>query len=89
MGETSSLRAVLSGIVAQARAAPFLTAFASLALLVTFTRTWTAYAKSREQQNTGPSEKKVPILPYWIPYIGHAPSFAWSFDDLLTWGRLV
>ncbi|KAF8863494.1 cytochrome P450 [Acephala macrosclerotiorum] len=87
MGETSPLTTALSWVAAQAHAAPFLTIFASLALLVTFTRTWTAYAKFREQHNTSPSEKKIPILPYWIPYIGHAPSFAWSFDDLLAWGR--
>lgn len=89
MGEISPLRAVLLGVGAQARAAPFLTVFVSLTILLVFTRIWTAFAKIRQQQNTSPSEKPIPILPYWIPYIGHAPSFAWSFDDLLAWGRSV
>jgi hypothetical protein len=58
------------------------------ALLVLFTRICKGYSKNR-QESEGQNPEKITILPYWIPYIGHAPSAALSLDGLVTQGRYV
>ncbi|KUJ18102.1 cytochrome P450 [Mollisia scopiformis] len=87
MDNTLHQRSYLLELTNYARTAPFLTASASCALFLILTRLWTGFVKARRQSNTGPPEKQVPILPYWLPYVGHAISFAWSFDDMLAYGR--
>jgi hypothetical protein len=58
-----------------------------LGLVIVLTRVTTSRAHARIQAETTTEEKPVPVLPYWLPYVGHALQFAWSFDDLATWGR--
>ncbi len=89
MDGMSKPQTLLLVLASYGRASPSLTIFASFGVLLVFTRLLTGLMKMKQQNTTDPAEKKVPILPYWLPYIGHAPSFAWSFDDLLAWGRLA
>ena len=58
-----------------------------ISLVLVLTRITTGRAHARIQAETATEEKPVPVLPYWLPYVGHALQFAWSFDDLATWGR--
>lgn len=88
MEKSSHTRAYLLELTNYVRTYPFLTIFMSFTFVLVFTRIWTGIVKVRQQNNTGPLEKKVPILPYWIPYVGHVISFAWSFDDMLAFRRL-
>ncbi|PVH84582.1 cytochrome P450 [Cadophora sp. DSE1049] len=87
MDESSGLHSVILSLGTQAKSSPYFTTFLLLSLWVLFTRLRTGLEKSKRQNQVSTSEKNIPILPYWIPYIGHAPEFAWSFDDLLAKGR--
>lgn len=89
MDESSGLHSVILGLRNQAKPSPFFTTFILLSIWVLFTRLRTGLEKSTRENQVSTPEKKIPILPYWIPYIGHAPEFAWSFDDLLAKGRSV
>jgi len=51
------------------------------------TRAITGYLYSKAESQDDSSPKDPPILPYWLPFIGHALSFAWSFDTLLSKAR--
>lgn len=59
----------------------------TLALVLKLTRIITGREHAPLQNETATEEKDVPVLPYWLPYVGHALHYAWSFDDLATWGR--
>ena len=87
MEGASEMKSYFRDLKGYAKGSPLFTLFASCALLLVLTRLWTGLMKARLQNKTGPPEKSVPVLPYWLPYIGHALSFAWSFDDTLAWGR--
>ncbi|KAL5324197.1 hypothetical protein ACEPPN_008741 [Leptodophora sp. 'Broadleaf-Isolate-01'] len=87
MEASPALPRIISTLKTQAKSSPYLTTFLVLSLWVLFTRLRTGFEKSKRQNQVSAPEKKIPILPYWIPYIGHAPEFAWSFDDLLAKGR--
>lgn len=89
MGTSLHTNDILLSLRARAQASPIFSVFLLCSLLVLFTRLRTGYSNSKQQSQVTASQKPIPILPYWLPYIGHAPSFAWSFDDLLTKGRLV
>lgn len=78
---------VISGLKVQAKSSPYFTTFVLLSIWVLFTRLATGLQKAKRQNQVSVTEKRIPTLPYWIPYIGHAPAFAWSFDDLLAKGR--
>lgn len=56
-------------------------------LILGYTRIRSGFFESKQQRNRDALEKKVPIIPYWFPYLGHTPSLTWSFDDLLARGR--
>ncbi|KAL2073347.1 hypothetical protein VTL71DRAFT_10671 [Oculimacula yallundae] len=81
------LHEILSTLKNHVKASPYFTTFVLLSFWVLFTRLRTGIEKSKRQNQTSAPEKNIPILPYWIPFIGHAPEFAWSFDDLLVKGR--
>ena len=66
---------------------PILTSLLLIPAFLLAVRIQTGARNSRIQNETDAEEKDIPILPYWLPYVGHAPQFAWSFDGLLTWGR--
>tara|TARA_R110002060_G_scaffold50137_1_gene60989 strand:+ start:1258 stop:1644 length:387 start_codon:yes stop_codon:yes gene_type:complete len=89
MDESSGFHSVILGLRNQAKSSPFFTTFILLSIWVLVTRLRTGLEKSKRENQASTSKKKIPVLPYWIPYIGHAPEFAWSFDDLLTKGRSV
>ncbi|KAG4428088.1 hypothetical protein IFR05_016428, partial [Cadophora sp. M221] len=78
---------IISTLITHAKSSPYLTTFLILSLCLLSTRLRTGFEKSKRQNQVSVTEKKIPILPYWIPYIGHAVEFAWSFDDLLAKGR--
>jgi hypothetical protein len=79
----------LSGLVGRVMSAPFITFFTISALYCLCLRIWTGYQNSHIQSDSASSEKEIPIMPYWLPYLGHAPSFALSFDNLLIKARFV
>ncbi len=62
---------------------------ASCIFLLVFMRLRNGIAKAQLQNELGLPQKDIPILAYWLPYIGHGPEFAWSFDNLLSYGRSV
>jgi hypothetical protein len=66
---------------------PILTSLLVVPAILLAVRIQTGSRKTRVQNETDAEEKDIPILPYWLPYVGHAVQFAWSFDELLTWGR--
>jgi hypothetical protein len=84
MGASLLIENALSKLASHARYSPFLTFFTICALYCLFTRIWTGYQNSRIQSNTTSPEKEIPIMPCWLPYLGHVPSFGWSFDNLLA-----
>jgi hypothetical protein len=80
----------LSGLVSRViMDSPYICFFTICALSCLCLRIWTGYQNARIQSNATASEKEIPTLPYWLPYFGHAPALAWSFDNLLAKGRFV
>jgi hypothetical protein len=77
----------IRALVTQAFNWPVSTLFGLCALLVVAVRVRTGQAQSRRQSETSAAEKEIQILPYWLPYIGHAPEVAWSLPGLLAKGR--
>lgn len=80
---------LLYALSALAYSFPISTFFALVFVFLLTVRVRTGYAKTRLQNETSAAEKEIPILPYWIPYLGQALGFAWDNDTLLTKGRLV
>jgi hypothetical protein len=89
MAFAPAMQDALSGLVSRVVSAPFIAFFTLSALCCLCLRIWTGYQNSRIQSDSTSSEKEIPILPYWLPYVGHAPSFALSFDNLLIKARFV
>jgi TRAP-type C4-dicarboxylate transport system permease small subunit len=89
MDAAPAMQDALSGLVSRVMDSPYTSFFTICALLCLFTRIWTGYQNFRIQSDTTSSEKNVPIMPYWLPYLGHAPAFALSFDNLIAKGRFV
>lgn len=58
---------------------PVITAFASFAVVCIFTRVITGLrfrATISRNQSSSNSTRHVPVIPYWIPWLGHSVSFA-------------
>lgn len=89
MGFAPAMQDALSGLVSRVMSAPFIAFFTLSALYCLCLRIWTGYQNSRIQGDSSSSAKEIPILPYWLPYVGHAPSFALSFESLLIRARFV
>jgi hypothetical protein len=89
MGASPLMENALSKLASHARYSPFLTFFTICVLYCLFTRIWTGYQNSRIQSNATSPGKETPIMPYWLPYLGHAPSFGRSFDNLPVKARFV
>ena len=66
---------------------PYITIFTICALYLVFMRVWTGYLNSQIQNDATSSEKEIPIMPYWLPYLGHAPAMGLDFDGLLAKAR--
>ncbi|KAG0648054.1 hypothetical protein D0Z07_5857 [Hyphodiscus hymeniophilus] len=56
-------------------------------LVTVVTRIKTGFLKSKLEHIVDTPSKKIPILPYWLPYLDHGPAFGWDFDGLLAKGR--
>jgi hypothetical protein len=78
---------LLTSLTTQTTTHPLLTSLLLIPAILLAVRIQTGARKTRLENETDTEEKDVPILPYWLPYVGHAPAFAWSFDGILTWGR--
>jgi hypothetical protein len=89
MAKSSSAGHALSRLISHAVYSPYMTFFIICALYCLFTRIWTGYQNSQIQSDSTSPEKGIPIMPYWLQYLGHAPSFGWSFDNLLAKARFV
>ena len=70
-------------------ASPYWSCLFAFALIALMTRIKTGYLRSKLQDQTDTASKAIPILPYWLPYLGHGPAFGWDFDGLLARGRFV
>ncbi len=57
------------------RIAGFLMSLVFSLLLSTYLVTWSRYKLASHDKKTG---KVAPMLPYWVPFLGHGPSFAWN-----------
>lgn len=78
---------VLSGLVNRTSASPYWALFILCAFVTLVTRIKTGYLKSKLENQTESPTKDIPILPYYLPYLGHGPSFGWDFDGLLAKAR--
>lgn len=77
----------LSRILSLVSASPYWFFLVLCSLATVLTRIRTGYVKSKLQNQTETPSKDIPILPYWLPYLGHGPAFGWDFDGLLAKGR--
>jgi hypothetical protein len=84
-----TLTDIFHDLLTQAKNAPYLTTFTACSIILLYTRLKSGYLKWKHENEVDAPSKPIPILPYWIPYLGHGPEFGWSFDDLLTRGRFV
>ncbi len=57
------------------RIARFLMSLVFSLLLSTYLVTWSRYKLASHDKKKG---KDAPMLPYWVPFLGHGPSFAWN-----------
>jgi hypothetical protein len=78
---------VLSGLVNRASAPLYWAFFILFAFVALVTRVRTGYLKSKLENQTELPTKDIPILPYYLPFLGHGPSFGWDFDGLLAKAR--
>lgn len=65
---------------------PYIAILSTCAFLILLTRIITGYLNYQKECDAERS-KKIPIIPYWLPYIGHAFDLLRSPDDLATRGR--
>lgn len=77
--QAQSSHSLLQQLITAAISHPFFTAFTILAIACLITRVITGFkywsAISRNQQSSS-SVRNVPVVPYWIPWLGQAVPFA-------------
>lgn len=57
------------------RIAGFLISLVFSILISTYLVTWCRYQLASLDRKSG---KDAPMLPYWLPFLGHGPGFAWN-----------
>jgi hypothetical protein len=73
MAETLSFYEGPPGLTNRALASTFLGFFALCTFICLFTGLRSGYVKSRHENEVDSPTKEIPILPYWLPYLGNAP----------------
>lgn len=89
MEGTSEPQHVLSGLLNRAIASPYWILCILCAFITLATRIKPAYLKSKLENQTETPAKDIPTIPYYLPYVGHAPPFGWDFDGLLAKARSI
>ena len=68
---------------------PFPTFFALIAAVCIFTRVLTGIQNAISRTHVDSPTKRATSIPYWVPFVGSAVSFATDIQGTLTKGRCV
>ena len=77
---------LLDGIVEYLTRSPLQSIAISIALICLVTRVRTGFQNKRQSASTA-EPKDIAVLPYWVPFLGHAIQFVTRFQDFLAVAR--